>query len=488
MKKILSVVIGLLMMLTLLPIGAAAYVEDVVKIGNTDLESGYYLASVDGSPVAIGATTPASYVAMYQDGVLTLKDAVISTWYVVDFNDPINGPKQYEYGIFSESNLTVILQGDNVIGSDSDHPNYAAICSEGVLTVEGRGSLTAYGDYEALNSFAGIDIKSGDLRLFAEYPIDSYNNTDGTCLPLTISGGTITAEGYGEYSTGIYCGDVTISGGNITANGEDGGIYADGTLTVTGGTVTVNSDIAAIYATDIVLGSHISIRTGGTIRKTSVYTLDGDGPTYIKTVMEGGLTKYYINNTETTENACPAFPETESYHNSTFASGSNSYFDVDSGFVNASTEVVLGTRSTSSSDDDDDEPVITGKITSYEELSRLSDDYKAMKKYADTLGLGDFQVVGTWDIETKGFGPWKIVFHLDAKYLGDTLTIIHKKDDGTFETFTAVVDNSGEATITVTDASPFLVVRGEASDSTTGGTASVTEENPDTGFDFGWWF
>ncbi len=155
-------------------------------------------------------------------------------------------------------------------------------------------------------------------------------------------------------------------------------------------------------------------------------------------------------------------------------------------------EVVLDTSSVNRShdddNDDDDELIITGKITSYEELSRLSGDYKAMKEYAATLGLGDAQVIGSWDIEMKGFAPWKIIFHLDAKYLGDTLTIIHKKDDGTFEFFTAVVDKSGEATITVTSASPFLVVRGEAAGGTASGTPSATEENPNTGFDFGWWF
>lgn len=127
MKKILSIAMGMLMMLTLLPIGAAAYTEDVVKIGNTDLERGYYLASVDGSPVAIGATTPTSYVAMYQDGVLTLKNATISTWYTTDY--PSDEPE--EFGIYSANDLTIVLVGNNVIGSQGSFP-YCSIRSDGV--------------------------------------------------------------------------------------------------------------------------------------------------------------------------------------------------------------------------------------------------------------------------------------------------------------------------------------------------------------------
>ncbi|HPR39672.1 MAG TPA: hypothetical protein PKY19_03190 [Oscillospiraceae bacterium] len=614
MKKSLSLVIGLMMVLTLLPVGAAADGDYVKLIGRT-LLSGQYLATVDADPADIVGTTPDSYVAMYRDGVLTL-----------------NGFVKMDYtgtcGILSENDLTVVLQGNNVIGSAALHPSDAAVRSEGKLTVQGSdGSLTAYGQSTALNGRGEIDIQSGTLTLFAEIPLSTWDDVDRTATRLTISGGTINATGSnqgifcgvlavsggtisvtGDIDRGIYCGTMTVSGGtihatgngsyginvagaltitggNVTANGspdaiyvrsgaitieggtvnatcaghgiyaESGeitlsggsvtaegdnyglyaysgaitisggtvdassglsfGIYSYDTLTISGGDVTATSDqyygiyayndlivtggtvdatgeVTGILAEDIELGSRVTVRTGGTVRKALFYTVVEDGFSYIKTETEGGLTKYYKNNSEVSEDICPDFPDTEDAHLSTFASGDDVYYNAwGFAFVNASPEVVLGTRSTSSrddDDDDDDEPVITGKITSYEELSRLSKDYKAMKEYADTLGLGDAPVIGTWDIETRGSAPWKIIFHLDAKYLGDTLTIIHEKDDGTFEFFTAVVDKSGEAAITVTSASPFLVVRGKTAGNATTSTASAAEENPNTGFDFGWWF
>jgi len=487
MKKWVSLTICLFMMLTFLPVGAAAYVS-TVNIAGVDLIDGYYLPSVGGTPAEIGASTPTSYVAMYQDGVLTLNN--------LEITDCSGGGASY--GILCSQDLTVILKGDNVIGSETQYPSTASICSQGTLTIQGSGSLTAYGGYEALNGFGGVHIESGDLTLYAQYPIDAYDNSlEEGCL-LTISGGTILADGV---YIGVYCGDGTISGGNLSTSGSDAGIYAGKTLTVTGGYVTANGGNTAIFVKDMELGSRVTVRTGGTIRKTVVYTDVEGSAVYGKTETEGGLTKYYEGTTagndfsEITEAAflsSISAPAEESGYASTFSDSDEVYFSmIDDNFVNASPEVVLGTRSTSSrddDDDDDDEPVITGKITSYEELSRLSKDYKAMKEYTDTLGLGDAQVIGSWDIETRGSAPWKIIFHLDAKYLGDTLTIIHEKDDGTFEFFTAVVDKSGEAAITVTSASPFLVVRGKTAGNATTSTASAAEENPNTGFDFGWWF
>ncbi|HQQ88951.1 MAG TPA: carbohydrate-binding domain-containing protein, partial [Oscillospiraceae bacterium] len=436
MKKWVSLAVCLFMVLTLLPVGAAAYVS-TVSIAGDDLMNGYYLPSVGGTPTEIGATTPASYVAMYQDGVLTLNNLEITEY-------------TGEYGIFYDNTLTIVLEGDNVIGSEIQCPSTASICSEGTLTIQGSGSLTAYGGYEALNGFDGIHIESGDLTLYAQYPIDAYDNSLEEGRFLTISGGTILADG--TY-TGVYCSDGMISGGTLSTSGSDTGIYAGKTLTVTGGYVTANGGNAAIFVKDIELGSRVIVRTGGTIRKTVVYTDVEGSAVYAKTETEGGLTKYYEGTTEgndfseITEEAflsAISAPAEESGYASTFSDSDEVYFSIISdSFVNASTKVVLRTRSASSrDDDDDDEPVITGKVTSYEELSRLSNDYKAMKEYADTLGLGDAQVIGTWDIEMKGFAPWKIIFHLDAKYLGDTLTIIHKKDDGTFEFFTDVVDKS----------------------------------------------
>ena len=59
---------------------------------------------------------------------------------------------------------------------------------------------------------------------------------------LTISGGTVTANGDDGGSGISSSGNLTISGGTVTANGDDGGrgIYSRGGVTISGGTVTAN--------------------------------------------------------------------------------------------------------------------------------------------------------------------------------------------------------------------------------------------------------
>ena len=59
---------------------------------------------------------------------------------------------------------------------------------------------------------------------------------------LTISGGTVTANGDDGGSGISSSGNLTISGGTVTANGDDGGygICSSGGVTISGGTVTAN--------------------------------------------------------------------------------------------------------------------------------------------------------------------------------------------------------------------------------------------------------
>ena len=130
----------------------------------------------------------------------------------------------------SKGDVTLTLKGDNhLTGGISDNGNYglSGISSSGSLTISGgeTDSLTAQGG-------SGTD-GSGGRGIFSK--------------DLTISGGTVNANG-GDGDNGIYSsGSVTISGGStVTANGGNGtisggnGIYSDsGDVTISGGsTVT----------------------------------------------------------------------------------------------------------------------------------------------------------------------------------------------------------------------------------------------------------
>ena len=139
---------------------------------------------------------------------VTLKDVNIDT----------SSRNKAAVSVTGSGNTTIKLDGDNALKSDTYR---SGIYGSGSLTISG-GTVTANGD----------DGGSG---------ISSSGN-------LTISGGTVTANGddggYGICSSG----GVTISGGStVTANGGNGGslgggsgIYSNGSVTISGGTVNAN--------------------------------------------------------------------------------------------------------------------------------------------------------------------------------------------------------------------------------------------------------
>ena len=138
---------------------------------------------------------------------VTLKDVNIDT----------SSRNKAAVSVTGEGDTNIKLNGDNALKSDIYR---SGIYGSGSLTISG-GTVTANGD----------DGGSG---------ISSSGN-------LTISGGTVTANG-DDGGRGIYSrGGVTISGGStVTAKGESGaisggdGIRSDGGVTISGGTVTAN--------------------------------------------------------------------------------------------------------------------------------------------------------------------------------------------------------------------------------------------------------
>ena len=111
-------------------------------------------------------------------------------------------------GIQCSGNATIILDGTNNVTTAAD--SYPAIQAGGsgtTLTIQGSGSVTAWGGLYA----AGI----GTGRI-------------GICGDISISGGTVTARG-GQLGAGIgtgaggTCGNIIITGGTIKATGVSGG-------------------------------------------------------------------------------------------------------------------------------------------------------------------------------------------------------------------------------------------------------------------------
>ena len=161
---------------------------------------------------------------------VTLKDVNIDT----------SSRNKAAVSVTGEGDTNIKLNGDNALKSDIYR---SGIYGSGSLTISG-GTVTANGD----------DGGSG---------ISSSGN-------LTISGGTVTANG-DDGGRGIYSrGGVTISGGStVTANGGTGGsvgggsgIYSNGSVTISGGTVNAkggNGDSKDGYGGDGIHSNDIDL-------------------------------------------------------------------------------------------------------------------------------------------------------------------------------------------------------------------------------------
>ena len=129
-------------------------------------------------------------------------------------------------------NVELVIADTNTLRSGTDHAGVEKADDDGTLTIDGTGSLEAYGGNEA----AGIGSRAN-------------NNVRN----IVINGGTITAECTGDDGAGIGGGhsgkaeNIRINGGVVTATGGEWG-YGIGsgyneysllptTITITGGTV-----------------------------------------------------------------------------------------------------------------------------------------------------------------------------------------------------------------------------------------------------------
>ena len=167
---------------------------------------------------------------------LTLKDVKIDVSDTGDYYDGVDG--KAALSVQGDGNVTIELDGDNVLKSGYDRAGLEKNISTGTLTLKddkeaGSGSLKAEG------GDCGAGIGGGEC----------YNGEN-----ITITGGTVTARG-GDGGAGIGGGDggaaenITITGGTVTAaggyygagiGGGSGGSGSGGSgknITITGGTV-----------------------------------------------------------------------------------------------------------------------------------------------------------------------------------------------------------------------------------------------------------
>ena len=241
----------------------------------------------DGAILKTTGLTCGSTVTIASDATVRMWNTTISV---------TSGP-----GIKCSGNATIILDGTNTVTTTAqDYPAILPGGSGTTLTIQGNGSLTATGDAQG-----GPGIGSGSKV---------SDGSCNTCGNITISGGTIIAQG-GAHSAAIgsgtqfntgpnfsgfsTCGDILINGGTVTATGGSfaaaigsGYFGRCGSVTITSGVTRVTANKSATtpgpYSIGRGDGSTGSASVCGTITIGGTVYYDGTnfqnvGDTYLAT-------------------------------------------------------------------------------------------------------------------------------------------------------------------------------------------------------------
>ena len=208
---------------------------------------------------------------------VTLKDVNIDT----------SSRNKAAVSVTGEGDTNIKLNGDNALKSDIYR---SGIYGSGSLTISG-GTVTANGDDggSGISSSGNLTISGGTVTANGDDGGRGIYSRGG----VTISGGsTVTAKGgSGTNSSGGYgicsSGGVTIScGSTVTANGGNGGslgggsgIYSNGSVTISGGTVNANGgDGQDGYGGDGIRSSSGGVTiSGGTVTANGGDSKDGYG-------------------------------------------------------------------------------------------------------------------------------------------------------------------------------------------------------------------
>gem|GEM_PF-1758973 len=313
---------------------------------------------------------------------------------------------------------------------------------------------------------------------------------------------------------------VTINGGTFDLNDVaeiDSVIEIDaGTLNITGGTfkldidtsgntsASTNNNGSGYYKGVIVACKPSGSKTGSYGSKAEVNISGGifennDGDCLVaadqtKTGNEGGGTASFRVSGGKFTGALAVYDTSENEKNKPYITVTGGYYTEDpEAFVPEDEEYlvrhlsglylykVTSADAEEEEDDDDEEDLsVTGSGVEAERLNKATEEYQTLKNFAVSAGFETGDIIKSWDLDLSGKGPWKLTFELGKEYAGETVTIYHLKKDGKIETFVVTANKNGDAKISVTSASPFIVVEGKAETSGTSGE-TVKEENPNTG-------
>ena len=210
------------------------------------------------------------------------------------------GDGTFSGGIYSTSDLTIELIGNNSVNNTYSHQyNYSCgIFVNGKLTITGDGSLTTSGGSgsNGKGSYGimagGLTVNSGAIIAIGKTANESYGiGTVGLSKDIIVKGGTITATGASATSSscGIQCsGNFKMTGGKVTAiagevsspNGKSCGISSGRSISCSGeGVLVAEGKSEAMHSSESTYptgynGTDTTFRTYD-IAESNMYTVSG---------------------------------------------------------------------------------------------------------------------------------------------------------------------------------------------------------------------
>jgi hypothetical protein len=218
-----------LFMLIFVTDGVSAATASSVWVDGIQMTDGDYLATNEATAVTTGAMAePVSYVAWYHNGTLTLNNAEIATGKTAQVYNRTGACAIYAVG-----NLSIVLNGINVIGSNmdlADVPLCGINIADGNLEIssQSQGSVNIFGDY------MGICANNGDVSFSGNVDVligARSNDADLSCSIFVMKGDVVIKDQV-EIDTDISdsaewpsvnpkrVSGIYVYGGNVTLSGH----------------------------------------------------------------------------------------------------------------------------------------------------------------------------------------------------------------------------------------------------------------------------
>ena len=237
MKKFLSILLAIVMVVSLMPAAFAAGVPTTYNVDTeAELKDAVAAAQTGDTIALLGDVTLTGYLGINKEITIDLNGKTINT-----------GNVSYAVYVYTAGKLTIDDTSAEKTGEISGN-EIVLYVNNGAQVTLNAGKLTSPADYVVFVKDSTFTMNGGSITASEDYGI-FVQGAAGKRGTVVITGGSVTAakrsivgNGGSDYDK---C-DLTITGGSVTSNGADeAGIYwpCNGKLTIAGGTITGSTGV-----------------------------------------------------------------------------------------------------------------------------------------------------------------------------------------------------------------------------------------------------